>query len=437
MKENVPSIVSIADIANYENQEIQIAGWMYNLRSKGKIHFLQLRDGTGRIQGVAAQGECDPETFDTIGNLKMEASVLVSGRARKDERAPTGYELTVSRLTVVQNPEEDFPIAKKEHGIDFLLENRHLWLRSSLPGALLRVRHEAIASLRNFYYNRGFILIDTPILTGSIGESAGTLFEVPYFDMGNAYLAQTGQLYLEAACMAFGKVFNFGPTFRAEKSKTRRHLTEFWMLEAEVAYLDNEGNLQLQEEMICALVKDILSHCQAELKTLGRDVEKLKKITPPFPRLDYGEAVRCLQSQGYGFEWGSDLGAEEETVLADRYDKPVFIVNYPKKAKAFYMKENPDNPQTVLCADLLAPEGYGEIIGGSQREDHYDKLLSRIREEKLPEEVYTWYLELRRFGSVPHSGFGIGLERTVTWLCGIHHVREAIPFPRTISRLYP
>jgi len=437
MKQNAPSTVSIADIANYENQEIQITGWMYNLRSKGKIHFLQLRDGTGRIQGVAVQGACDPETFETIGNLKMEASVLVSGQVRKDVRAPSGFELTVSRLTVVQNPEEDFPIAKKEHGIDFLLENRHLWLRSSLPGALLRVRHEAIASLRNFYYNRGFVLIDTPILTGSIGESAGTLFEVPYFDMGNAYLAQTGQLYLEAACMAFGKVFNFGPTFRAEKSKTRRHLTEFWMLEAEVAYLDNEGNLQLQEDMICALVEDILSRCQEELKTLGRDVDKLKDITPPFPRLDYGDAVRWLQAQGHGIEWGSDLGAEEETVLADRYDKPVFVVNYPKKAKAFYMKENPDNPQTVLCADLLAPEGYGEIIGGSQREDDHDKLLSRIREEKLPEETYTWYLELRRFGSVPHSGFGIGLERTVTWLCGIHHIREAIPFPRTITRLYP
>jgi len=437
MKQNAPSTVSIADIANYENQEIQITGWMYNLRSKGKIHFLQLRDGTGRIQGVAVQGACDPETFETIGNLKMEASVLVSGQVRKDVRAPSGFELTVSRLTVVQNPEEDFPIAKKEHGIDFLLENRHLWLRSSLPGALLRVRHEAIASLRNFYYNRGFVLIDTPILTGSIGESAGTLFEVPYFDMGNAYLAQTGQLYLEAACMAFGKVFNFGPTFRAEKSKTRRHLTEFWMLEAEVAYLDNEGNLQLQEDMICALVQDILSRCQEELKTLGRDVDKLKKITPPFPRLDYGDAVRWLQAQGHGIEWGSDLGAEEETVLADRYDKPVFVVNYPKKAKAFYMKENPDNPQTVLCADLLAPEGYGEIIGGSQREDDHDKLLSRIREEKLPEETYTWYLDLRRFGSVPHSGFGIGLERTVTWLCGIHHIREAIPFPRTITRLYP
>ncbi len=437
MKQSTPPIVAIADIAGYQDREIRIAGWMYNLRSKGKIHFLQLRDGTGRIQGVAVAGECDQQSFETIGNLKMEASVLVTGGVRRDERAPSGYELSVSGLRVIQNPEEDFPIAKKEHGIDFLLEKRHLWLRSSLPGALLRVRHQAIASLRNFYCGRGFILIDTPILTGSIGENAGTLFEVPYFDMGNAYLAQTGQLYLEAACAAFGKVFNFGPTFRAEKSKTRRHLTEFWMLEAEVAYLDNAGNLQLQEDMICSLVGDILSRCPEELKTLGRDVEKLKAVTPPFPRLDYGEAVQWLQQQGQNIEWGSDLGAEDETLLSNRYDKPVFILNYPKKAKAFYMKENPDNPETVLCADLLAPEGYGEIIGGSQREDDHDKLLARIHEEKLPEEAYTWYLELRRFGSVPHSGFGIGLERTVTWLCGTHHIREAIPFPRTISRLYP
>jgi asparaginyl-tRNA synthetase len=436
MKSTLPS-VAIADVAAYENQEIEIAGWMYNLRSKGKIHFLQLRDGTGRIQGVAVQGECDPASFEVIGTLKMEASVLVEGRVRKDERAPSGYELAVSRITVVQNPEEDFPIAKKEHGIDFLLEKRHLWLRSSLPGAVLRVRHEAIASLRSFFYDRGFLLIDTPILTGSIGESAGTLFEVPYFDMGNAYLAQTGQLYLEAACMAFGKVFNFGPTFRAEKSKTRRHLTEFWMLEAEVAYLDSDGNLQLQEDMISALVKDILARCRPELEILGRDVKKLETITPPFPRLDYGEAVRWLQQQGQAVEWGSDLGAEDETALARRYEKPVFILNYPKKAKAFYMKENPDNPETVLCADLLAPEGYGEIIGGSQREDDHDRLLARIHEEKLPEQAYMWYLELRRFGSVPHSGFGMGLERTVTWLCGTHHIREAIPFPRTISRLYP
>lgn len=427
----------IAEIGKYIDQEVEIAGWLYNLRSKGKIHFLQLRDGSGRIQGVAVQGECDDGSFAQMETLKMEVSLIVQGKVRRDERAPSGFELSVSKVLVVQNPAMDYPIAKKEHGIDFLLENRHLWLRSALPGAILRIRHEAIASLRGFFNNRGFLLIDTPILTGSIGESAGSLFEVPYFDLGTAYLAQTGQLYLEAACMAFGKVYNFGPTFRAEKSKTRRHLTEFWMLEAEEAYLDNDGNLKLQEDMISTLVQDILSRCGRELKTLERDTEKLKRVAPPFPRLEYSEAIKLIQKEGYTVEWGNDLGAEEETALAGRYDRPVFIMNYPKETKAFYMKENPADPQTVLCADLLAPEGYGEIIGGSQREDSHDKLLARIREEKLPEESYKWYLELRQFGSVPHSGFGLGLERTVTWMAGIHHIREAIPFPRTISRLYP
>jgi asparaginyl-tRNA synthetase len=430
-------LTRIAEIGSHVDSEVEIAGWLYNLRSKGKIHFLLLRDGSGRLQAVAAQGECDPASFEAIGGLKMEASLKVRGRVRREERAPGGYELAVSGIEVVQNPAEDFPIAKKEHGIDFLLENRHLWLRSSLPGAILRVRHEAIASLRNFYNSRGFILVDTPILTGAIGESAGSLFEVPYFDLGTAYLAQTGQLYLEAAIAAFGRVYNFGPTFRAEKSKTRRHLTEFWMLEAEVAWLDNAGNMELQEQMIASLVQDVLSRCGPELKLLERDTAKLSLVKPPFPRLDYGEAIEILRQQGHPIEWGSDLGAEEETLLSSRYDKPLFLVNYPKHAKAFYMKENPANPQTVLCSDLLAPEGYGEIIGGSQREDDLEKLKSRIREEKLPEESYTWYLELRRFGSVPHSGFGLGLERTVTWLTGIHHIREAIPFPRTIARLYP
>jgi len=427
----------IGEIGRYVGQEVEIAGWLYTLRSKGKIHFLQLRDGSGRIQGVAVQGECEPDSFAAIGTLKMEASLKVRGAVRRDARAPSGFELSVRAVEVVQNPAEDYPIAKKEHGIDFLLENRHLWLRSSQTMAILRVRHEAIASLRSFYNGRGFILIDTPILTGAIGESAGSLFEVPYFDLGTAYLAQTGQLYLEAACAAFGRVYNFGPTFRAEKSKTRRHLTEVWMLEAEVAYLDNEGNLKLQEDMICTLVQDVLSRCGPELETLERDTEKLKAVQPPFPRLDYGEAVALLQKEGHPIQWCSDLGAEEETVLSARFDRPLFLMNYPKKAKAFYMKENPANPETVLCADLLASEGYGEIIGGSQREDDLDKLLARIREEKLPESSYAWNLELRRFGSVPHSGFGLGLERTVTWLTGIHHIREAIPFPRTIARLYP
>ncbi len=429
--------VSIANIGGAVGRDVEIWGWLYNLRSKGKIAFLQLRDGTGRIQGVAEEGACGAECFALIAGLKMEASVKVRGRVQEDPRAPSGYELTVSGLDVVQNPAEDYPISKKEHGIDFLLENRHLWLRSSRPAAIMRIRDQAIHSLRTFFHDRGFILIDTPILTGSIGESAGTLFTVPYFDLGNAYLAQTGQLYLEAACAAYGKVFNFGPTFRAEKSKTRRHLTEFWMLEAEVAYADNEDNIRLQEDMVSAAVAGVLANCSKELESLERDREPLSKVAPPFHRVDYGEAVKILQSKGSAISWGDDLGGEDETILTKLYDKPVFVTNYPKKAKAFYMKENPANPETVLCSDLLAPEGYGEIIGGSQREDILEKLLARIREEKLPEETYGWYLDLRKFGTVPHSGYGMGLERTLAWICGLQHIRESIPFPRTISRIYP
>ena len=427
----------IAELKQYMGKEVQIKGWLYNIRSKGKIAFLQLRDGTGRIQGVAVSGECKGSAFKLIDTLKMEASVAVTGLAREDLRAPSGVELTIHDIAVIQNPKEDYPISKKEHGIDFLLEHRHLWLRSSHPEAILKIRNQAVISLRNFFHKKGFILIDTPILTGSIGESASTLFSVEYFNMGKAYLAQTGQLYLEAACMAFGKVFNFGPTFRAEKSKTRRHLTEFWMLEAEVAFLENNGNMDLQEEIICSLVEDILTNNEKELKTLERDIEPLKKITSGFPRIEYSEAVKMLEKLGKPVKWGDDLGGDEETVLTEQFEKPIFITNYPKHAKAFYMKENPENTETVLCADLLAPEGYGEIIGGSQREDNYDKLLSRIKEEKLPESAYDWYLDLRKYGSVPHSGFGLGLERTITWITGNRHVREAIPFPRTISRLYP
>ncbi|HEY9595402.1 MAG TPA: asparagine--tRNA ligase [Spirochaetia bacterium] len=429
--------VSISDIGRHVDQEVEVRGWLYNIRSKGKIAFLQLRDGTGRIQGVAEESGVGGSVFAAVAALKMEASVIVTGKVRQDSRAPSGYELTVTSVTVVQNPTEDYPIAKKEHGIDFLLENRHLWLRSSRPAAIMKIRDQAITSFRTFFHERGFLLIDTPILTGSIGESAGTLFEVPYFDLGNAYLAQTGQLYLEAACMAYGKVYDFGPTFRAEKSKTRRHLTEFWMLDAEVAWADSADNMLLQEHMVSRVVADVLSNCSPELAVLERDVEPLKKITPPFIRMEYGEAVKILQSKGSSVQWGDDLGGEDETILTKLYDKPIFCMNYPKKAKAFYMKENPDNPETVLCSDLLAPEGYGEIIGGSQREDVLEKLLARIHEEKLPEEAYGWYLDLRKFGSVPHSGFGIGLERTLAWICGSQHIRECIPFPRTISRIYP
>lgn len=431
------ALVSISEIGKHVDSDVQINGWLYNLRSKGKIAFLQLRDGSGRIQGVAEEAGCGAECFAAIAGLKMEASVKVRGRVRRDERAPSGFELTVTGVDIVQNPADDYPISKKEHGIDFLLENRHLWLRSSRPYAIMRVRDQAITSFRAFFHERGFLLIDTPILTGSIGESAGTLFTVPYFDLGDAYLAQTGQLYLEAACVAYGKVYNFGPTFRAEKSKTRRHLTEFWMLEAEVAYADNEDNMRLQEDMVSRVVSDVLANCSEELKALERDSEPLKKVTPPFIRMDYAEAVKVLQSKGSAIQWGDDLGGEDETILTKLHEKPIFVVNYPKKAKAFYMKENPANTETVLCSDLLAPEGYGEIIGGSQREDSLEKLLSRIHEEKLPEDTYGWYLDLRKYGSVPHSGYGIGLERTLAWICGSQHIRECIPFPRTISRIYP
>ncbi len=429
--------VYICDIGRHVGQTVRILGWLYNMRSKGKIAFLQLRDGTGRIQTVAAEGECDAEAFSSIQGLKMEASLEVTGQVRADERAPSGYELTLVSLRPIQNPGEDYPISKKEHGIDFLLEHRHLWLRSTRPVAILRIRDRAITSLRGFFAARGYVLIDTPILTGSIGESAGTLFELPYFDLGSAYLAQTGQLYLEAACMSLGRVYNFGPTFRAEKSKTRRHLTEFWMLEAEVAFMDSAGNMELQEQMISSLVAEVLRYCEADFKVLERDTAPLRKIEPPFPRVDYGEAVERLKRAGSGISWGDDLGGEDETILTKQFEKPIFVTNYPKGAKAFYMKENAADPRTVLCSDLLAPEGYGEIIGGSQREDDLDKLRGRIREQKLPEEGYAWYLDLRKFGSVPHSGFGMGLERTLTWICGLQHVREASPFPRTMARLYP
>ena len=429
--------VLISKIGGHVGQEVDIRGWLFNMRSKGKIAFLQLRDGTGRIQGVAEESSCGAACFQVIATLRMEASVVVRGTVRADARAPSGFELSVSGLEVAQNPADDYPISKKEHGIDFLLENRHLWLRSSRPTAIMRIRDQAITSFRAFFRERRFLLVDTPILTGSIGESAGTLFTVPYFDLGDAYLAQTGQLYLEAACVAYGSVYNFGPTFRAEKSKTRRHLTEFWMLEAEVAWADSEDNMRLQEDMVSRVVSDVLANCAQDLQTLERDIEPLKKVAVPFHRLDYGEAVKILQSKASAIQWGDDLGGEDETVLTKMYDKPLFVTNYPKKAKAFYMKENPANPDTVLCSDLLAPEGYGEIIGGSQREDSLEKLRARIHEEKLPEESYGWYLDLRKYGSVPHSGFGIGLERTLAWICGSQHIRECIPFPRTISRIYP
>jgi asparaginyl-tRNA synthetase len=359
----------------------------------------------------------------------------VTGEVKEDARAPGGYELGVSGLELV-GASDDYPIQPKEHGVDFLLDHRHLWLRSSMQRAGLKVRHEVEQAIHDFYYDRGFVRIDTPILTGSIGEHAGTLFETDYFGQP-AYLAQTGQLYVETACPAFRKVYCFGPTFRAEKSRTRRHLTEFWMVEPEVAFADSDDNMRLQEEFVSYLVERALERCQEELKILERDTAKLEHIRPPFPRISYTEAVERLNQKGSDVQWGSDLGAPDEVSLMEDYDLPLFVYNYPKSAKAFYMKENPDDPRTVLCDDLLAPEGYGEIIGGSQREDDLDRLLERIREEKLPESAYGWYLDLRRYGTFPHSGFGLGLERTVAWITGRHHIREFIPYPRMMHRLDP
>jgi asparaginyl-tRNA synthetase len=355
---------------------------------------------------------------------------------REDDRAPGGYELT-ARHAELLGPSEGYPIQPKEHGVECLLDHRHLWLRHPRPVAIMRVRDEVVRAIRDFFHERGFTLIDTPILTGAIGESQGTLFETEYFDEGKAYLAQTGQLYAEAAAAALGKVYCFGPTFRAEKSKTRRHLTEFWMVEPEVAWLDSEGNMALQEEFICYVVGRALKNRRPELELLERDISRLEAIRPPFERLSYDEALAFVQARGKGIEWGEDLGGEAETIPTEGRERPLFVYDYPKAAKAFYMKEHPEDPRKVRCNDLLAPEGYGEIIGGSQREDDHDRLLARIREEGLPEDAYGWYLDLRKYGTFPHSGFGLGLERTVSWICGLDHLREAIPFPRMMHRLRP
>jgi len=433
MQENV----YISELAAHVGGEVTVQGWLHNKRSSGKIAFLIVRDGTGLVQAVLSSGDVSPEVWARLEELDYEASLRVTGTVKEDSRAPGGYEMSASDLEVVGKSGEDYPIQLKEHGVDFLLENRHLWLRSPKQVAITRVRNDVVKAIRDFLYESGFINVDTPILTGAIGESAGTLFDTDYFDLGTAYLAQTGQLYNEANAAALGRVYCFGPTFRAEKSKTRRHLTEFWMLEPEMAWCDSDCNMRVQEDLIAYVVARALERCPKELEELERDVSKLEAIKTPFPRLSYSDAVERLQKAGSSIEWGDDLGAEDETAVAEDFDRPVFVYNYPKRAKAFYMKENPDDPRTVLCDDLIAPEGYGEIIGGSQREDDYDKLLSRIREEGLPEEAYKWYLDLRKFGTFPHSGFGLGLERTVAWITGVHHIRECIAYPRTLNRLYP
>ena len=432
----MPDFHRIEELPSLTGQPVVTRGWVMTTRSSGKIAFITLRDGTAYLQVVLSKKDVPEAAWEAFGTLTQETSVEVSGAVRADARAPGGVELTAQDLKVLgRSP--DFPITPKEHGTAFLFEHRHLWLRSRLQVAIARVRSEVEQAIRDFFYERHFTLVDTPILTGSIGEHAGTLFATEYFDLGKAYLAQTGQLYVEAAAAALGKVYCFGPTFRAEKSKTRRHLTEFWMVEPEVAWNDSEANMRLQEEFVSSIVARALDRRKAELAELERDVKPLAAVRPPFPRISYTDAVAKLKTLGSDIEWGQDLGGEAETLLAKQYDRPVFVFNYPKAVKAFYMKENPADPRTVLNNDLLAPEGYGEIIGGSQREDDYDKLLARIRAEKLPEEAYSWYLDLRKYGTFVHAGFGLGVERTVAWICGIPHIREAIAFPRTLYKLWP
>jgi len=428
-------MVEIQDLGAHVGDTVTVQGWVETTRSHGKVAFLELRDGTGVVQGVVLQKKVSDEVWASFETLTQETTVRLTGAVKADERAPGGYEIGVEGLEVLHLSEE-YPIQPKEHGVDFLLDHRHLWLRSAQQRAGLRVRAEVQQAIHDFYYDRGFTRIDTPILTGAIGEHAGTLFETDYFGEP-AYLAQTGQLYVEAACPAFRKVYCFGPTFRAEKSKTRRHLTEFWMVEPEVAFADSDENMRLQEEFVAYLVERALERCGEDLEILERDTAPLEAVTPPFPRISYTDAVASLQEGGRDIEWGQDLGAPDEAILMEGRDQPLFVYNYPREAKAFYMKENPEDPRTVLCDDLLAPEGYGEIIGGSQREDDLDRLRTRIQEENLPEEAYAWYLDLRRYGSFVHSGFGLGLERTVAWITGRHHIREFIPFPRLMNRLYP
>ena len=432
----MPETARITELAAHAGQAATVYGWVTHLRSSGKVAFIVLRDGTGILQTVLVKNAVAPEVWARFDELTQETSVGVTGEVRADARAPGGYELGISALSVIGTSPLDYPIQPKEHGIDFLLDHRHFWLRTPRQVSIMRIRNEVEMAIHDFFYMRGFLRVDTPILTAAIGERSG-LFATEYFEEGNAYLAQTGQLYAEAAAAAFGKVYSFGPTFRAEKSKTRRHLTEFWMIEPEVAFADTHDNMRLQEEFVSFLVQRVVERRPADLKELERDVAKLEKVKPPFPRIDYTDAVKTLQAKGSAVQWGDDLGAEDESLLVADYETPVFVMNYPKEAKAFYMKENPADPRTVLCDDLLAPEGYGEIVGGSQREDDYEKVLQRIREEKLPESAYNWYLALRKYGTFPHSGFGLGLERTVAWICATPHIRECIAFPRMMHRLRP
>jgi asparaginyl-tRNA synthetase len=430
------SFVRIEALPEHVGRVVSVRGWVTHLRSSGKVAFIVLRDGTGVLQSVIVKNNVAPEVWERFQQLTVETSIAITGEVREDARSPGGMEMSTTALEIVGPSPLDYPIQPKEHGVDFLLEHRHLWLRSRRQRAIARVRNEVEQAIHDFFYERSFLRVDTPILTAAIGERSG-LFETEYFDEGTAFLAQTGQLYGEAAAAAFGKIYTFGPTFRAEKSKTRRHLTEFWMIEPEVAWNDSNDNMRLQEEFVSSVVRRTVERCADDLKELERDTSKLESVVPPFPRIAYSEAVEILNRKGSPIKWGDDLGAEDEALLVEDHDRPVFVYNYPKEAKAFYMKENPEDPRTVLCNDCLAPEGYGEIIGGSQREDDYDKLVERIKAEGLPLEAYKWYVDLRKYGTFTHAGFGLGLERTIAWICGTPHIREVIAFPRLMNRLWP
>ena len=426
----------IEDIANYEGQQVTIHGWLHNRRSSGKIHFLIVRDGTGFIQAVMSKAGVGEEAFTKADHLSQETSLSVTGTVRADKRAKGGYELDVQHVDV-HGPSQDFPITPKEHGVDYLMDRRHLWIRTERQVAILRVRHEVINAVRDFFNGRGFILCDTPIFTPAACEGTTTLFPVPYFEDTTAFLTQSGQLYNEANAMALGKVYCFGPTFRAEKSKTRRHLTEFWMVEPEMAYASLDDVIELAEGLVSSVVARVLDKRKAELQLLERDTSALEGVTAPFPRLRYDEAAKILKEKGLPFEYGTDLGGTDETVLSEHFDRPVAVTHYPASVKAFYMKPDPEQPDKALCVDVLAPEGYGEIIGGGVRLDDYDLLVQRIKEHNLPQDAFEWYLDLRRYGTVPHGGFGMGIERCVAWICKLEHVRETIPYPRMLYRLYP
>jgi asparaginyl-tRNA synthetase len=428
-------MTTIAQVGQHVGQEVRLGCWLYNKRSSGKIQFLQLRDGSGFIQGVVVKAEVSEAVWEAASKLTQESSLYITGVVRADERAPSGFELTVTGIEIIQIA-HDYPISLKEHGVDFLMDHRHLWLRTPRQRAVMAIRSEVIRAVTEFFQENGFYKVDPPILTPTSAEGTTNLFHTKYFDE-DAYLSQSGQLYMEAAAMALGRVYSFGPTFRAEKSKTRRHLIEFWMIEPEMAFVDHEENLRIQEAFVSHIVQSVLKNCQRELKTLDRDTSKLQNVVAPFPRITYDDAIKLLQEKGSEIKWGDDFGAPDETMIAEHFDKPVFITHYPTEIKAFYMKPDPNRPEVVLCADLIAPEGYGEIIGGSQRIDDPVLLEQRFKEHHLSEDAYKWYLDLRKYGTVPHSGFGLGLERTIAWICGLDHVRETIPFPRMLYRLYP